>query len=391
MSLVSPKLPGVVRLPRCLSPTTAGIAAAGRDNNFNLLRLGLATLVLFGHSWELVDGDRHRDILTRIFGTTSLGDLAVDGFFLLSGWLIVQSWQREPALGRFLYNRILRIYPAFLVASVVSAAVVGPLGSDPFRYVADFQPLRFLGFASILQSPAVPPVFEGQPYPYVNGAMWTIDYEARCYLLVACLGLCGVIQRRWLWLSLAATAVGLLLVPTPLNYVWFRGSSYLLGSGDELIRFVAFFSSGGCFYLFRRAIPFKASWALAAVPVLLGSLFWRRTTNLGLLSLGAYLLFWFVFTSFPRLARFRQLPDISYGTYLYGWPIQKLWLWYWPSLAPWALFPLTLLLCYPCGWLSWTYVEQPLNRFKWHPKRTVSSPSAAEDAPRAGRTRKVTA
>jgi len=49
-----------------------------------------------------------------LFGTQPLGAMAVDGFFLLSGFLIVQSWATDPNLGRFLLKRVLRIYPAFI-------------------------------------------------------------------------------------------------------------------------------------------------------------------------------------------------------------------------------------------------------------------------------------
>src|SRR5690349_23752155 len=83
--------------------------------NFNLLRLLFAALVVFSHSFELIDRSRMHEPLNRLFHTYSCGDLAVDGFFMLSGFLILASWRRDPNVPRYLARRVLRVYPLFIV------------------------------------------------------------------------------------------------------------------------------------------------------------------------------------------------------------------------------------------------------------------------------------
>jgi peptidoglycan/LPS O-acetylase OafA/YrhL len=132
---------------------------ASRANNFNFLRLLLATLVILSHSPEIVDGNRNREILTQIFHTVSFGELAVDDFFILSGYLIMQSWQRDPRLFDFFKKRILRIYPGFIVASLISAFVFGPLGAQPHEYFSKFSYFSFFQDMSLLRVPNVPAAF----------------------------------------------------------------------------------------------------------------------------------------------------------------------------------------------------------------------------------------
>lgn len=264
---------------------------SSRSNNFNLLRLVFAALVLLAHAPELADGDGRRELLTRVFGTLSLGEVAVAGFFLLSGCLIVQSWRRTPDLLDFLKKRVLRIYPGFIAASLVSALVVGPLGVSAPHYFAQFSVPHFLKAMLLLRIPAVPPVFAGSHYPEVNGSMWTIAIEFRCYLLVAAFGVAGLLWRRGVWLALTGAALLLSLLPEIVARIQFPGGHLLLGDSNALARLLPFFCVGGCFALFRERIQLKPLWALLAAGALLACMFNYKLARFGLATFGAYLLF----------------------------------------------------------------------------------------------------
>ena len=352
---------------------TPGIPTpANRNNNFSLLRFFLASMVLLSHSFELKEEYAGREILTRLFGTLTLGELAVDGFFLVSGFLIVQSWQRNPDLNHFLRNRIVRIFPAFVVASLISAFLAGPLGAGASTYFEQFNLVQFGKGMLSLSAPVVPAVFEGQPYPAVNIPLWTIGYEVRCYLLVALLGACGLAWNRPLWIVLGGSAFMLFVSPDILIPAPVISFLSVLGNPLQLMRFVAFFSVGAAFYFFHDRIAYSRGRALFAALLLMVGLFQLPTTQLSLLLPGAYLLFCFAFAPLPALKPFRSWPDISYGVYLYAWPIQKLLLWYMPSLSPGLLFLLSFSLSCLFGLLSWQLVERPFLRLKR--SRTAASP-----------------
>lgn len=161
-----------------------------RNIRFDLLRILLAVLVLLSHAPELTDGNKSRELFSRLTQSElAFGTIAVDGF-LFSGFLMVQSWEHDPQLFRFLRKRVLRIVPGYLVAALLSTVVVGLLapGVPYFFHQLD---AKFWETILLLSSPLTPPVLPGRPYALVNGSLWTITYEFRCYLLVAAFGVCG--------------------------------------------------------------------------------------------------------------------------------------------------------------------------------------------------------
>lgn len=351
-----------------------------RNHMFDLLRLFFATVVLLAHAPEWMDGDLHRELLARLLrvqDTTqyTFGYLGVDGFFLLSGFLIVQSWVSDPEFLNYLRKRILRIVPGYVVAMLLTTVVVGILApgtSGFFRHLG----VRYVKSLVLLGSPNTPPVFPGAHMTRLNIPVWTIPYEFRCYLVVALWGVCGLFRRRVLWAGATALFLFLMLFPalTGPPEGW-HTLYYFTGQPPQVARLCAAFFIGGCFNLFRDRIAFRP-WlgAIAGAVVVAVAALAPVHFEPALLVFGGYLLFYFGQAGFARPDWLEHFPDISYGVYLYGGPVEGLWIWYHAGGSPWTTFLASVLICYPLGWLSWHLVERPMLKLKRRATAALPAP-----------------
>lgn len=342
-------------------------SGARHANNFGFLRLLFATLVILSHCPEMIDGNRSREILTRIFGTMSLGTAAVDGFFLISGYLILQSLTSSRSYFEYLCKRVLRIYPGYIVAFVISLGI-GSLGggriADPVQIPLDV--MRALS----LHTPQLDGAFAGNPFAIVNGSMWTVSYEFRCYLLVMLLGAFGVLRSRLVYVSL--TAALLLSVLGGLDFRWSPTVVAALGQAKLSEQFAFAFLVGGAFHLFRDKIVYTPRAALFALTALILLMFSPVFAETALVIFGGYALFYLAlkFNS-AWLSRIGSKVDLSYGIYLYAWPIQNLLIWHYRQISPWLLFALSASIASTCAYASWTFIESPALKLKWRYFRQV--------------------
>jgi peptidoglycan/LPS O-acetylase OafA/YrhL len=330
-------------------------------NNLGALRLVFAVLVILAHSPELIDGDRSREILTRIFGTLSVGELAVDGFFLISGYLITKSFQESRSTREYLLKRVLRIYPGYLAAYLLCILVLGPfVGAQ----LANLSATRVVEEILTLHGPGIP-AFPESPHPVLNGAMWTIAYEFRCYLLVMAAGLLGLLSKRAI-VALLASLLLLLSAIHPNIWGWVPAPvEALLGQPNVFARFTGVFGCGTLFYLYRDRIRLDGVFALATGCGLIALMFLPALAEAAVAILGGYLLFWFAFkVKSPAIASIGSDVDISYGVYLYAWPVQKLLIWSIPGISPWLVFVEATAIAGSLALVSWWLIEKPALAFK---------------------------
>lgn len=371
-----------------------------RRNNFDFLRLFLALLVVVTHSFTVMGRESEEPINRLSQCQDSFGSVAVGGFFVISGFLITQSWCRSRTAWAYFRKRILRIYPAFIAATLFLAFVICPLGAD--REARVFAPIQFAKIVahSVTLAPYVcRHVFtiahngtRMPQYAQLDSPMWTIAYEFMCYIGVALLAWVGILRRRGLVLVILAGAIVLAFCfrrypeeatrPQWLHWLTLIDHHWpaQLGIFNRWPRLAAFFLAGGAYYLYREELPLKILPALLCFISLLLGACWPEVWAVILPTFGTYFILWFALNPRIPLHAFAKHGDFSYGAYLYAWPVQQLAvLWFGTAFSPWLLVACVIPLSVLAGWCSWHLVEKRFIRLKNKPPLTNPA-SVAEPA-----------
>jgi peptidoglycan/LPS O-acetylase OafA/YrhL len=350
------------------------------SNNFNTIRLVMALAVVWSHSFALYLGSEATEPLSELFGGIyNAGNIAVLAFFVISGFLICQSWDRSSSWRSYLRKRIARIYPGYLVALLICSLVVVPAYSS--RGVLDFQPREWMGIASnlLLRNYIVPSdAFDNGP---VNGSLWSIPFEFRCYLGVLFLGLTGLFGRRCLfpaavvivmlirvWLDLNGKQPGGGLVETIFGYPYFWFSLFPP------------FVLGAAVYHYREVIPRSSLLLIALFLAFLLAchlpIAGRGHDILARLILQpalAYAIFYWAFSS-VSVGDAARYGDFSYGTYLYAYPIQQMLVWSIKGHVSFATYIIiSMVLSLAAGVVSWYAIEHWFLRSKREKTRSVNT------------------
>lgn len=337
---------------------TLATAFDPRHNALDAMRLFLASVVVIDHACAI--GFHEEPHVGRVL----LGDIAVDGFFVISGFLVTRSLLRLRSVRRYAWHRFLRIMPGFWVCLAVTAFLVAPVlavlsgrsATSVFTASTDssFGYLVHNAFLHMGQYD-IDGLPTGVSAPGVlDGALWTLFYEALCYVILAVLGVLALF-RGLRWPLVAATGVAWLLL---------LDNQIGLGVGPQLVpRFVLVFLLGALAYLFADRVPVSGGLALASAALTLQACLWLEEYRLVAAIPFAYVCLWAA-ACFPAKGHLRY--DLSYGLYVYHFPLQQVLIVMGVAGAlgkiPFALLSLPLALIPAAA--SWILVERPAMGFR---------------------------
>jgi len=355
-------------------------------NNFDLLRLVAALTVIFSHSFLIAYGtQRDEPLVWASHNQCPLGLVGVFVFFVISGYLVTESFCRSPKPAGFVLRRAMRIYPALVLNGLVCAFVLGPVVTAlPLAdYLADRGLRDFLAeYAALWPGPlALPGVLFAHTTVgnLINGSFWTLRFEVYMYLTVLVLGI-----ARGLRLSVAVA-----LLAIGVAAIWWDQDHSLMWLHDirGWLWMLSHFAAGMVLYFLRGRIAFRWYWAVLAVGALaLTSQVGRQFITFFALP-GGYLTIYAATRYWPRLDYARHVGDLSYGIYIYGWPCEEFVMWLSGGRAAWwQVFLGALVLVLPLAWLSWHGVEKWALRWVRGRRRgavagPAAAPAAAQPAP----------
>lgn len=343
-----------VRRRPIFASKTIGEVFTSRDNRLTLIRIALATAVLIEHAIIVTQGPEFPPPLA--INGWSLSYAAVNAFFILSGFLIADSLERRRDPFEFAVARALRLLPALIALSIAAILIVGPAVTDLGwrEYWAStqtwFYPINVLGFLDTSQGPAG--IFSDNPWAgEFSAPLWTLRYEVIAYVGAALL-----FFSPWPWGRLGHLGIFVLTVTGHvLISVYWPEAPALVQSAARLS---AAFTLGMVVHGWRHRIPVLPYPVFVALPlwlVLGSSPLAEVFMNLAIGSV----MFAIGFFGLGRWPTGADIPDWSYGIYIWHYPVMQIVLFADPAADPVKIGMVAVPVTLAVSALSWTFVERP--------------------------------
>ncbi|MGJ8563128.1 MAG: acyltransferase family protein [Alphaproteobacteria bacterium] len=326
------------------------------SNHLTPIRWVLAGLVALGHFWLTTTGYEP----FRLHQWTG-GYMAVNGFFVLSGLLIMKSLATRNDLKSYAVSRLLRIYPALIALMVAFIFIFSTVFSKPggLPNLTSLDTWSYALRVLLMGDPEGAPsgIFMGNVEQDFNGPLWTIRYELAAYVLAAFAFAIGLAKRLW-------TTVAMLMVVQAI-YILAPLAADVSALPTSLL---PLFRLSGCFLLGMALWHWPAGrrpplWSIGVVAILFavfGAGFAGELLATLLLT-GLMLRLGLSRRQFKPLLK---LPDYSYGIYIWHYPIIQAVLFFIPGLGPFEIMAISTPLFILFAGLSWHMIEKPALRLK---------------------------
>lgn len=333
-----------------------------KDNNYNLLRFGAALMVFISHCPEIFG-------MSIVPITELLAYVAVNVFFIISGFLVAKSLFLKKNVLQFMFARALRVYPALILAVVYTVFVVGLMFSTlPAQEFLQHKQTWYYFASNILQfsntAPTMLPGLAG--WHLVNGPLWTLPYEIHMYFLLAFIGSVGFTVKanlRKLFWEFYFFCVVVAAAFYFTNYAYLL-DTFQLGNNRDYLRFMAMFGAGVGAFFFQDKIILDTKYFIAIIILVVASSPFRILFVCISYGLLAYMVLYLAYVPGGFLRKFNQLGDYSYGIYIFGYPTQKAVMTMFPDINVFELFAMSFTITLFIAIMSWHLLEKPMLKLK---------------------------
>ena len=331
------------------------------ENNFDFLRLVFSSAVIFSHSFPLTGKEEIFTVLTN--NQLGLGGLSVNVFFALSGYLIFISLKHSKTIKNYLWKGLLRLYPALIVLIAITMLIL------PFFYTGDniFSESSYRSYSYNVLSLyhvqyEVAHVFENNPYPKaINGSLWSLSYEFTMYILLLLLFPFRKNRISFILLIIGFIFSYLLHIFRPDFLSKLLSIIYL--DSKELYRLSTYFLAGSLLsYVDIKKIN-TLILRIALFFILILSLYFNFFNLVAPLVLPLLILLIGTLKTKYISSIGEKFGDISYGVYIYGFLVQQCLMNYF-GFNVYELTFYSLIITFTLAYLSWHFVEKPMQKFK---------------------------
>ncbi|HGY0993380.1 TPA: acyltransferase family protein [Aeromonas salmonicida subsp. pectinolytica] len=322
-------------------------------NNIDIFRVIAACMVIWGHAYVLSPEDGKTDFILSLLPHDSSGSLAVKIFFFLSGLVVTNSLLINKDPIKFIVARFFRIWPALILTCLIVAFVIGPFLSTltvKEYFSSDNNIFLYVLNNSLLKIQYnLPGVFTTSPYPIsVNGSLWTIPYEVYAYALLLSLYFIGALKYKLFNVLFLVTIAIESLSSEKIIFTWAHSNS-------EVPMLAVCFAFGSILALYKDVVKVDIYTPLA----LLLAYYLLIENDYAVYLFYAFIFLFILYASSTRVAlKLKPKFDISYGVYLWGFPVQQVISQFF--LTKGIIFNqcVSLLLSIILGFLSWYLCEK---------------------------------